>query len=312
MQIIRRISAATILPHPIVGLGNFDGVHVGHRRILSRVVDEARLHGGTAIALTFHPHPLTVIRPEHPVPLILGLREKVRRLAEVGVDCLVLQPFSPRFARLNPETFVREFLVERLRVAKIFVGQNFTFGHNREGTSEVLVQLGDRFAFEVDVVAPVAVEEREVSSTLVRSLLRGGNMGDVASLLGDYYTLTGRVVTGFRRGRKIGFPTANLRPKGASLLPNGVYAVRVLANDRSFKGVANVGTNPTFGNEQKSVEAHVLDFSEDLYGQIISIYFVERLRDERKFDKVEDLIRQISKDADDARRILAGRKINEK
>ncbi len=309
MQIIRRITAGTIFTHPIVGLGNFDGVHVGHRRILSGVVDEARLRGGTAIALTFHPHPLTVLRPEQPVPLILGLREKVRRLEEVGIDCLVLQPFSPRFARLNPETFVREFLVKGLGVAKIFVGQNFTFGRNREGTSKVLAELGDRFEFDVNVVAPVAIEKREVSSTLVRSLVRSGRMRDAASLLGANYALTGRVLTGFRRGRKIGFPTANLRPRGSLLLPNGVYAVHVLADGRSVKGVANVGINPTFGNEQKTVEAHLFDFSADLYGKIISIHFVERLRDERKFDKVEDLIGQISRDAEDARRILAGRKI---
>lgn len=305
MKIIRHVRRSARLPHPVIGLGNFDGVHLGHRTILRGVVEDARSRGGTALAMTFHPHPLTVLRPQRPVALILSLREKLCRIAALGIDGVILQRFGLDFARQAPERFVRHGLLDTVGVEKVFVGHNFSFGRNRAGNAALLADLAKAWGFEAEVIGQVAVGGREVSSTEVRTLLQAGRVGEVAALLGQPYALGGRVVEGFRRGRKIGFPTANLLPRGMVLLPNGVYAVRVEVGETEYDAVANVGVNPTFGNDRRTVESHIFDFSADLYGQRIRVSFVERLREERKFPSVDDLVRQIRADADHARRLLA-------
>ena len=187
---------------------------------------------------------------------------------------------------------------------KILVGHNFSFGRNRAGNAALLADLAKVWGFEVEVIGPVAVRGREVSSTEIRTLLQAGRVGEVAALLGQPYALSGRVVQGFRRGRTIGFPTANLLPRGTVLLPNGVYAVRVEVGGTEYNAVANVGVNPTFGNDQRTIESNIFDFSGDLYGHRIRVSFVEHLREERKFRSVDDLVRQIRADAGQARRLL--------
>lgn len=304
MKIIRHARRSARLPHPVIGLGNFDGVHLGHRTILGRVVEDARTRRGTALAMTFHPHPLTVLRPQQPVALILSLREKLHRIAAVGVDGVILQRFGLDFARQAPERFVRTCLLDTVGVEKILVGHNFSFGRNRAGNAALLADLAKVWGFEVEVIGPVAVRGREVSSTEVRTLLQAGRVGEVAALLGQPYALGGRVVEGFRRGRTIGFPTANLLPRGTVLLPNGVYAVHVEVGGTEYNAVANVGMNPTFGNDRRTIESNIFDFSGDLYGQRIRVSFVEYLREERKFPSVDDLVRQIRTDAGQARRLL--------
>ncbi|MGE0825133.1 MAG: bifunctional riboflavin kinase/FAD synthetase [Candidatus Binatia bacterium] len=306
MEIIRHIlSRRECFPHPIVSLGNFDGVHLGHQVILSKTVDEARKHAGTALVFTFHPHPLTVLQVDKPVSLILSLREKLSLIQSLGIDGVILKRFSLSFAKLSAETFVQRYLVDALEVKKVIVGHNVSFGYKRTGNAETLAQLGEKFGFAVDIVNPIVLAGIEVSSTVVRSLLEGGDMRQVARLLGRPYSVSGRVEKGFQRGRTIGFPTANLRPRADLLLPNGVYVVKVELEDGTLvPGVANVGMNPTFANKQRTVEAHLFDFSADLYGQRLRVEFLEYLRGERKFPSVRDLMKQIQEDAERARTFL--------
>ena len=306
MKIIRHILHQPPLPQPVlIGLGNFDGVHVGHRTILTRLVEEARARHGTALAMMFHPHPLSVLRPERPVALILSLRERLRRIAELGVDGVVLQRFGLDFAHLSPQEFARQYLFDAAGVKKVFVGHNFSFGRNRAGNAEILTDIGEQLGFAVEIIRPVVVGKQEVSSTAVRSLLQRADLREVTQLLGQPYAVSGRVVKGFQRGRQIGFPTANLRPRASMLLPNGVYAVRANVEGTEYNAVANVGVNPTFGENQRTIEAHLFDFSADLYGKCIRISFIEQLREERKFPSVQELVQQIRMDAERARDLLS-------
>jgi riboflavin kinase / FMN adenylyltransferase len=308
MEVIRHIESYRRFPRPIVSLGNFDGVHLGHQAILTKAVSEARALQGTALVLTFHPHPLSVLRPNSPLPLILGLREKLLLFRRLEIHGVILQRFSQTFSQLTAEEFVRRYLVDIIGIEKVIVGHNVSFGHRRSGNAEILVQLGEKFGFAVDVIGPVVIDGREVSSTAVRTLLGTGNMHEVTRLLGRPYGVSGRVEKGFQRGRTIGFPTANLRPRTDLLLPNGVYAVTVDLDEKiSIPGVANVGMNPTFGNNRRTIEAHLFDFSADLYGQRLQVNFLEYIREERKFPSVPELVRQIQEDADRARALLAGR-----
>ena len=308
MEVIRHIESYRRFPRPIVGLGNFDGVHLGHQAILTKAVSEARALQGTALVLTFHPHPLSVLRPNSPLPLILGLREKLLLFRRLEIHGVILQRFSQTFSQLTAEEFVRRYLVDIIGIEKVIVGHNVSFGHRRSGNAEMLAQLGEKFGFAVDVIGPVVIDGGEVSSTAVRTLLGTGNMHEVTQLLGRPYGVSGRVEKGFQRGRTIGFPTANLRPRTDLLLPNGVYAVTVDLNEKiSVPGVANVGMNPTFGNNRRTIEAHLFDFSADLYGQRLQVNFLEHIREERKFPSVPELVRQIQEDADRARALLAGR-----
>ena len=307
MEVIRHIKSDRRFPRPIVSLGNFDGVHLGHRAILTKVVTEAKALQGTALVLTFHPHPLTVLRPNSPLPLILSLREKLLLLRSLEIQGVILQRFSQAFSQLTAEEFVRRYLVDILHVEKVIIGHNVSFGHRRSGSAETLVQFGKQLGFAVEVIGPVVVEGREVSSSAVRTLLGAGNMHEVTSLLGCPYSVSGRVEKGFQRGRTIGFPTANLRPRTDLLLPNGVYAVTVdVDEETTVPGVANVGMNPTFGNNRRTIEAHLFDFSADLYGKRLRVSFVEHIREERKFPSVPELVRQIQEDANRARAVLAG------
>lgn len=305
MEVIRHIESYRRFPHPIVSLGNFDGVHLGHRAILTKAVDEARALCGTALVLTFHPHPLTILRPDTPLPLIFSLREKLLLLRSLEVQGVILQRFSSSFSQLTAEEFVRRYLVDLIGVKKVIVGHNVSFGYRRSGNAEVLVQLGQQLGFAVEVIGPVVIEGKEVSSTAVRTLLGIGNMREVTTLLGCPYSVSGRVEKGFQRGRTIGFPTANLRPRKDLLLPNGVYAVTVDVDAQTtVQGVANVGMNPTFSNNRRTIEAHLFDFSADLYGKRLRVNFIEHLREERKFPSVPDLVRQIQADAVHARAVL--------
>jgi len=305
MQIIHHILSHSPFPHPVVTLGNFDGIHLGHQAILARVVHEARARQGTALVLTFHPHPLAVLRPTLALPLILSLREKLRLFAAQGIHGVFLQHFTLPFSRLTPEEFVQRYLVEAIGTEKIIVGHNVSFGRNRAGRAETLEQLGRLCGVEVEIVLSGLLDDREVSSTTVRALLSAGDMRAVARFLGRPYTVSGRVEKGFQRGRGLGFPTANLRPRADVLLPNGVYAVLVTIGEQEVPGVANVGVNPTFGGNKRTIEAHLFDFSADLYGQRLRVGFVEHLRGERKFPSVQELARQIQEDASRARALLS-------
>jgi riboflavin kinase/FMN adenylyltransferase len=290
---------------PVVTLGNFDGVHCGHQAILGRAVEVAREIGGEAVAITFWPHPTRVLAPSAGVRLITGLRHRLELIAEWGIDAVIVQRFSVRFAKITAEDFVRRLLCERLGAQRIVVGHRVSFGHERVGNAEVLRRLGAELGVSVEVVAPVSVGDLVASSSAVRRALEAGDLGRVRRLLGRPQIIAGRVIRGHRRGRMIGFPTANLQVRNGTLPPDGVYAVRLRWRGQWHRGIANIGFNPTFGDPERSIETHVFDFDTDLYRERVEIAFVERLRGEVKFGSAEALAAQIQQDVAAAREALA-------
>ena len=308
MDVIRHIATSPRrFVAPVLTLGNFDGVHRGHQAILRRVADVAHAAGNEAIAITFSPHPVAVLRPDRAPAVLTSLRDKVRLIAESGLDVLVVQHFTPAFAAISAESFVERFVVERLRATKVIVGHSVSFGQGRRGDSDLLTTLGGRFGFDVEVVGPIRVGEHDVSSSAVRQAVAAGDVALAAQLLGRPHRLGGRVVRGKQRGAGLGFPTANVHVRIGMSPPDGVYAVRVQRGDTWLDGVANIGTNPTFGAAPRTLEVYLFDFDQNLYGERLTVAFVERLRGEIAFSSVEALVAQICRDADAARALLAAR-----
>ena len=286
-------------PRLAVGLGNFDGIHLGHRRLIDNLVETARRMEGTPVIFTFHPHPLAVLQPDQAPPLLLTGRARERMMERLGVEVVLRVPFTREFARLEPGAFIEEVLVGALGVRAVCVGYNYTFGHRGLGTPAMLEEYGRRCGFAVQVVPPVEVDGRPVSSTLIRRLLMAGDVKTAQRYLGYTPFVEGEVVVGERRGNTLGFPTANLEPEPDLLLPaNGVYAVRALVEGDSFLGVANVGVKPTFHgeNRRRNVEVHLLDFQGDLYGRWMLVRFERRLRAEKRFASPAELVAQIHRD----------------
>ena len=309
MRVVRHIAdVAGTLDRPVLTLGNFDGVHVGHQEILDRVVREARVRGAPAMVITFFPHPAAVLSPDKAPPPIASIRDRLERLAERGVDVTVLRRFTPAFARTEAEDFVSETLVGALRVSKIVIGHSVSFGRGRRGNAELLQAEGRRHGFEVETVGPVRVDDIVVSSTEIRRRIAAADLEVAARLLGRAYGIEGRVVSGARRGKGLGFPTANVRPRTPFLAPDGVYAVRVELRGEECTGIANIGRNPTFGPGQpRGVEAHLFEFDGDLYGERITVRLVERIRSEMRFPSPRALVEQIRRDVERAHEILARR-----
>ena len=308
MQLITDLSAIeTPFTNSVITLGNFDGLHLGHQELVRMVIDRARQIGAVSVVVTFRPHPLKILAPERCPPLISIYEEKIRLLEGLGIDVLVKIPFTVSFSSLTPEEFVRDILCGLLGAKEIFVGYNYRFGKGRAGTTDILRELGKRHGFVVREVEQIAIGGEVVSSTKIRNLLKEGDVDHAARLLGRAYAITGIVVKGDSRGKELGFPTANIAPKHAIVPANGVYAVRLSVRDALYEGVANIGLRPTFGKDQPTIEVHVFDFNEDLYGEEISLFFMGRLREERKFSSAAELIRQIHTDIAEARRILLER-----
>jgi riboflavin kinase/FMN adenylyltransferase len=308
MRVVRHLAR---LPRPlarcVLTLGNFDGVHLGHQAIVRETVTRARRSGGQSVVLTFEPHPLAVLAPERAPAIVQPLHDRLAMLAESGVDVAVLQRFTPRFAALSPEAFVRDFLLGHLEVLQVVVGSNVNFGRARAGSAETLRALGARLGFAVEVVGPVTAGGEQVSSTRLRAALGRGDMGAARRLLGRPYGFRGRVVSGDRRGRMLGFPTANLHPRPRLLLPpDGVYAAGVDTPEGRRAGVLNIGVRPTFGGRRRTIEVHLLDFAGDLYRRWLIVHVIERLRGEAAFAGPEALREAIAADVAHARRVLAG------
>jgi riboflavin kinase / FMN adenylyltransferase len=289
---------------PAVTLGNFDGVHCGHQAIMRRTVAVARAAGSEAVAITFWPHPARVLSPTVDVPLITSLRQRLELIAECGIDVTIVQRFSRRFAAVTAEDFVCRLLYERLGTRRVVVGHRVSFGHKRAGNADLLRALGAELRIAVEVVDPVRVGDVIASSSGIRRALREGNIEQARRMLGRPHTIAGRVVHGHHRGRGFGFPTANLRRRDVLLPPDGVYAVRLLWRGQWHAGVANIGFNPTFGDSERSIETHIFDFDQDLYGQRVDVAFVERLRGEVKFASAQALAEQIKRDVAAARAAL--------
>jgi riboflavin kinase/FMN adenylyltransferase len=293
-----------------VTIGNFDGVHLGHRFIFRRLVEEAHREGRPAVAISFDPHPKMVLHPERrPFYLITTPEEKIGLLADLEIDAFVLIPFSVEYARTTAEEFVRKILWERLRVRRILIGHDYTFGRGRVGNGAFLTESGRRLGFEVEVMNAFSVGDTVISSTKIREALLAGEVRFAATLLGRPYNLGGRVISGNHRGVRLGFPTANIAPDKELVPARGVYAVRILREGKSHDGVLNIGFNPTFADKKRSVEVHIFDFQQDIYGEPIEILFIERIRDEVRFESPEKLIAQIGRDIARAREILQSPKM---
>jgi riboflavin kinase/FMN adenylyltransferase len=289
----------------VVTVGNFDGVHLGHRSILARVVQRARELDCQPVALTFDPHPAKVLNPGGNLRLLTTPAQKAALLEAAGVH-VVVQPFTREFAAIPAREFVRNYFVERLKVREVVIGHDYRFGYKRQGNIELLQQMGQALGFTVQVVWAVEVQDAVVSSSLIRAMLQLGKVGEANRLLGRAYGVTGRVVAGKGRGAKVlGVPTANLVSENDLLPASGIYAVWVSKDGKRLPGVANIGTCPTFDNTELTLEVHLLDFNGDLYGELLQVEFVARLRDERRFPSIDELAAQIRADINEARKVLA-------
>jgi riboflavin kinase / FMN adenylyltransferase len=293
--------------HPVLALGNFDGLHRGHRKILDRVQRVAAERGATSVVMTFDPHPPRIVRPDKAPPLLMTKTQKLEALAATGVQGTAIVRFSQELSHWDPEMFVRTVLVDWLHVAEVWVGANFLFGHDRAGNFSLLRTLGARYGFKADKIDPVRYKDFVVSSTRIRRLLGEGRVDEAGALLGHEYCIDGTVMRGAQRGRTIGFPTANLCTDNELLPPLGVYATTMKIGEIVRPSITNVGTRPTVdASGRVVVETHVFDLDRDLYGQSIRIGFVQRLRDERTFDSIDELRDQIAADVRRAR-VLFGR-----
>ncbi len=292
-------------PQPVLALGNFDGLHRGHMKIIDRVRRRAGERAGTPAAMTFDPHPSRVLRPDKAPSLLMTRDQRIEALARSGMDGVAIIRFTRELSHWDPETFVRTVLVEWLRVAEVWVGANFLFGHERAGTFTVLRTLGARYGFRAEKIDPVRYKEFVVSSTRVRRLLGEGRVDEAGALLGHHYFIDGTVARGAGRGRGLGFPTANVETANELVPPAGVYATTTTIDGILHPSITNIGLRPTFGDVDRPViEAHVFDYDRDLYGTTVRLSFVQRLRDERAFPDVDALRAQIDADCRSARRLF--------
>jgi riboflavin kinase/FMN adenylyltransferase len=291
----------------VVTIGVFDGVHRGHQEIIGRAVKQARDLGLQSVVVTFDPHPAEVVRPgSHPAVLTEPARQ-AELIEALGVDALCVVPFTPDFSRLAPEEFVHDVLVESLHAAEVVVGENFRFGRRAAGDVSLLAQLGRRFGFTVTVPSLVTTDRVAYSSTYIRACVAAGDVTTAAAALGRPHRLEGIVVRGDQRGRELGFPTANLLPGRYAAVPaDGVYAAwcRLPRPDERYRAAVSIGTNPTFSGRERRVEAYLLDYDGDLYGERITLDFVAHLREMRSYDSVDPLLAQIREDIARARELL--------
>ncbi len=288
-----------------VAIGNFDGVHLGHRHLLGVLTERAREIGGASVVVTFDPHPLRVLNPARCPPMLCDFRQKAEIIEEMGIDALVRVRFDREFAQMPPLGFAREIVGRSLGAREVFVGPDFAFGKGRAGDIALLSAVGAKEGFSVRTVGSFEVDGERVSSTAVRNAVFASDFGRARRLLGRPYELSGRVVHGKSRGRGLGFPTANLLPRQECLPVDGVFAAWLFQGGKRMKAAVNVGSNPTFGAGEKSVEAFLLDFTGDLYGEELSLRFVRQLRGEVAFGSVEALVAQIEKDVAEVREILS-------
>jgi riboflavin kinase/FMN adenylyltransferase len=289
----------------VVTIGNFDGVHLGHREIFRKVRKEAKQESALSTVVTFVPHPLKVIPGKQTqLRLINTYSEKATLIEASGMDCMLEIPFTESFALISPREFVEQVLVNKLSVARLIIGYDYSFGRNRQGNVATLLDLGREFGFKVEILDPIENEGVVYSSSKVRKLLQDGDVAGVVPLLGRHFSLGGVVVGGHGRGSGLGFPTANVRSDKDLVPACGVYAVKVKLGETLYDGACNIGNNPTFGNDHSSIEVFLFDFEGDLYGMELRVYFVSRIREERKFSGIEELKLAISADVASCRKIL--------
>ena len=307
MREITDITTFTSEKPTVITIGTFDGVHLGHQKIIKRVVETAHKNGLLATVFTFFPHPRMIVQHDQQLKLIHTLTEKKQFLQSLGSDLLIVQPFNEAFANLSAEAFVSELLVKHLRAQKVIIGYDHHFGKNRTANIDNMRLFGEQYGFSVEEISVQEVDEVSVSSTKIRQALNEGKVETAEHYLGVPYSFTGRVVHGLKLGRTIGFPTANLQVEASyKLIPkDGVYVVYSLIEGRKVYGMMSIGKNPTIQGKGASIEVYFFDFNQDLYGQDLTIYFVKYLREERKFSSVSLLKKQIQDDETAARKAIA-------
>jgi len=307
MRVIKDLSKARCRTESVVTIGSFDGIHLGHRKILTEVVMLARGLPATGIVVTFDPHPMAILHPKEAPCLLTTASEKVSLIRETGVGKTVIMQFTPKLASRSAEWFVKDLLIGRLNMRRLVIGYDFRFGVGREGDAPYLERVGERLGFGVDIVPPVNYLNHPVSSTRVRTALVRGDVESAARMLGRPYRLTGEVVRGEGRGRMLEFPTANLEVVDpAKILPaSGVYAVEVDIGKKQAAGALYIGTKPTFGGRARSIEVHILDVRRSLYGRRVRVAFVKRIRDDAAFPGAEALQDAIRADVSKAGRLLS-------
>ena len=306
MRLFHGYENAEIGRPAVLTLGVFDGLHLGHQLIISRVVERARHLGAVPTVITFDPHPRAVLHPESAPPLLQTFDQKVEAFGVLGVEQAIVVRFTPEFARVRAEEFLRDVVHERLQAREVYLGRGFAFGRGREGDIDLLRRVSGELGFFADEVPEVRLRGQRISSSRIRGLLAAGSVNLARRMLGRPYGVEGRVVRGAERGRTIGFPTANLRPVNRVIPRGGVYVTATLIGGEWRRSVTNVGVRPTFEQEaEPSVETFVMEWGGDLYGDVVRVRFLHRLRDERRFDSVEELKRQIERDAARARKYFA-------
>ena len=295
------------IKNPVVTTGTFDGVHLGHQKIISRLKAVAAEENGETVLLTFYPHPRMVLFPEdNELKLLNTQEEKTLLLENYGVDHLIIHPFTKDFSRLTSVEFVRNIIVNSIHTKRLVIGYNHHFGRNREGSFEHLKEFGPVYGFEVEEIPAQDIDHIEISSTKIRNALQAGDVETAASYLGHSYSLTGKVAGGQKLGREMGYPTANIVVEDKyKLIPaDGVYAVKVVHRNKSYGGMLNIGENPTIEGKGRSIEVNIFDFNMDIYGDDATIYFIKRLRDEAKFSGLDELKAALAEDKINALKIL--------
>jgi riboflavin kinase/FMN adenylyltransferase len=290
-----------------LAVGVFDGVHLGHQRVIGQARDDARSTGGTSIVLTFDPHPMRVLQPDKAPQLLTGTEHKLALIEKLGADACLLLTFDKAFSLMPPEQFIEMVALKIRQLQEICVGTRFRFGHNRAGDVRLMETLAPKYGFIAKEIESVTLDREMISSTAIRQHVLDGHLDRVAAMLGRLFSVLGKVEPGDHRGRELGFPTANLNPHNEILPPDGVYAVRAVIGEQTLGGVVNIGVRPTFDDHpsQRMLEVHLLDFNREIYGCDVEVQFLQKLRDEKKFASMEALKAQIAADIQTARKLLS-------
>jgi riboflavin kinase/FMN adenylyltransferase len=305
MEIFRHIEDPRLsVSGSVVTLGNFDGIHLGHQALIRSIVEAGKRLASLSVVLTFEPHPLKVLAPDRAPKLILTHKDKMRLFQSLGVDIVVIQTFDAAFANVEAEDFVRTFVVERLKTKEIWVGRDLRFGKGRKGSVNDLIRWGNAFGFTVGTIEPIVVEGIRVSSSRIRELVEQGRVDEAMPLLGRYHFISGKVARGRRRGRDLGFPTANIASRNEVLPLDGIYATLLQIRDKQLLSVSSIGMNPTFGEGPRTIESFILDFDHDIYSESVKLSFVKRIREEKKFDSVDQLVAQMDRDVSAAKAVF--------
>jgi riboflavin kinase / FMN adenylyltransferase len=301
MRIFESLDFSERFVNPVLTIGNYDGLHLGHRRIIEKIQEKAFDLNGTSMLMTFHPHPLTILRPDKCIGLITPLHVKKRLIEEAGIDVLIIIPFTDDFRHVTPEAFVDDLLVKKLGIKGLIVGYDFKFGKEGKGNVEYLASLSTEYGFFFEIQGAITFDGEKVGSNRIRKMIQEGDVGKAALHLDRPYMIEGTVVKGEGRGRTIGFPTINLKTEFPLIPKRGVYITDVDVGGKRYPAVTNIGYNPTFDGQSLTIETYILDFSGDLYDRNIALYFLERVRDEVRFSGVDELKERIWKDVEAAR-----------